>query len=170
MGEEGCDGAQQGGPVSGGLKNINAPNAPLDPEPWILDPRFNNLNPVLEGNDGDMGRNPNPQILIRLLQGNDEDRDTVTEFVRENAEKILGTSPPVFAVAGREALKAKLGRSDGSVSEEEASMMWKVMSLGFRAWDLAGDCAGARSRRCACAKACLILGAEPETLKPVEQL
>ena len=67
---------------------------------------------------------------VDLFQGNEGDKDTVTEFVRENAEKILGTSPPVFAVAGREALKAKLGRSDGSVSEAEAEAMWKVSFWG----------------------------------------
>jgi small GTP-binding protein len=71
---------------------------------------------------------------VDLFQGNEGDRDTVTEFVRENAEKILGTSPPVFAVAGREALKAKLGRSEGSVSEAEAEAMWKVSFLGPWTW------------------------------------
>lgn len=67
---------------------------------------------------------------VDLFQGNEQDATTVTEFVRENSARILGTNPPVFAVSGREALKAKLGRADSGSDQREIEDMWQRSRFG----------------------------------------
>ncbi|GAP63536.1 hypothetical protein ARMA_1959 [Ardenticatena maritima] len=56
---------------------------------------------------------------IDLLEEEDA-RATVVEFVRENASRLLGTTPTIFAVSARQALKAK--QSGAPVPPEWAAL------------------------------------------------
>jgi hypothetical protein len=47
----------------------------------------------------------------------EESLEKVKAFVRENAANILGVEPPVFGVAGRLALQAKLGMADPAADQ-----------------------------------------------------
>jgi small GTP-binding protein len=45
------------------------------------------------------------------ILSSDDDVETVTAFVRDNARSLLGISPPIFALSARQALQAKLSAS-----------------------------------------------------------
>jgi len=47
----------------------------------------------------------------------------VVDFVKENAARILGATPPVFGIAGRLALNSKLKRAAGDVAA--ADELWE---------------------------------------------
>ena len=54
----------------------------------------------------------------------EESLEKVKAFVRENAANILGVEPPVFGVAGRLALQAKLGMADPAADQAYAQELW----------------------------------------------
>lgn len=57
---------------------------------------------------------------IDLLE-DERERDTVIDFVRENAERLLGTVPEVFALSARQALNSRLNKQNG-VPDEFAAL------------------------------------------------
>lgn len=55
----------------------------------------------------------------------EESYEKVRTFVRANAANILGVDPPVYGVAGRLALQAKLGMADPEADQEYAQKLWE---------------------------------------------
>lgn len=62
---------------------------------------------------------------VDLFNGVEEDIETVRSFVQDNAGNILGIKPPVFAIAGRLALVAKLGKADPNSDPAVNDKLWK---------------------------------------------
>lgn len=62
---------------------------------------------------------------VDLFNGVDADMETVRTFVRDNAGNILGQKPPVFGVAGRLALMAKLGRANPDSDPAVNDKLWE---------------------------------------------
>jgi len=67
---------------------------------------------------------------VDLFNEVEADIETVRSFVRDNAGNILGIKPPVYAVAGRKALMAKLGRADPNSDPAVNEKLWEESRFG----------------------------------------